>query len=141
MQNTATDSQAGFSFTVEIIEGDPHIHISIPLAEYLLDPEAVADAKQKIEGITEMISPRTNLFVNQKPLEGFQRTDRLKDIIEQYKSLYLLKLLEDVLTHIKPHSNPALKAIFEKIQPLIEASKDALESGRYYNVEVEYHHR
>ena len=55
----------------------------------------------------------------------------LTDIVEKYRSLYLLKLLSDVCERIKPLGDPIVADIIEKVEPLIERSKSHLKRLPY----------
>lgn len=117
------------TFDVKLEETTPQIHVEVPLDEYLLDDEQVATAKQTIQGITKLCGYGTGvlLFVNGEDAH----IDALRDIVERYRSLYLLKLLEDVFQRVKPLNDSFVNEIAEKVEPLIERSKSRLELTRY----------
>jgi len=117
------------TFDVKLEGVCPQIRVEVPLDEYLLDDEQVATAKQTIEGVTNLCGRayQTQLFVNGES----EHLDCLRDIVERYRSLYLLKLLEDVFQRVKPLNDSVITEIVEKVEPMIERSKDSLERTRY----------
>jgi len=117
------------TFDVKLEETTPQIHVEVPLDEYLLDDDQVATAKQIIQGVINLCGygRGTLLFVNGENAH----IDCLRDIVERYRSLYLLKLLEDVFQRVKPLDDSVITEIVEKVEPMIERSKDSLERTRY----------
>ena len=117
------------TFDVKLENTTPQIHVKVPLDEYLLDDEQVATAKQTIQGIINLCAHGTGtlLFVNGEDAH----IGGLRDIVERYRSLYLLKLLEDIFQRVKPLNDSFITEIAEKVEPLIERSKDSLKKTRY----------
>ena len=116
------------TFDVTLEGAEPKIHITIPMDDYLLDDAQLAVAKETVEGITNLCgrSYNSEVFLNGEP----HRFGDLADIVERYRSLYLLKLLEGVLQRVKPLNDPFLAEIIEKVEPLIEQSKRRLEESQ-----------
>ena len=112
------------TFDVTLEGTTPHIHITIPMDDYLLDDSQLATAKEIVEGIQNLCgrSYDSQVFINDEP----HRSGDLTDIVEKYRSLYLLKLLSDVCERIKPLGDPIVADIIEKVEPLIEQSKSHL---------------
>ena len=115
------------TFDVTLEGKEPKIHITIPMDDYLLDDAQLAIAKEVMEGIQNLCgySHHRDVFINGEP----HRSGVLIDIVEKYRSLYLLKLLEDVLQRVKPLNDRFLVEIIEKVEPLIQQSKRYLEQS------------
>ena len=116
------------TFDVTLEGTRPQIHVTIPMGDYLLDDTQLATAKETVEGITNLChqSYDKEFFINNEP----RHSGDLRDIVEKYRSLYLLKLLSDVCQRIKPLNDPILAEIIEKVEPLIERSESYLKSPR-----------
>ena len=106
------------TFDVKLEGADPQIHVKIPMDEYLLDDEQFQQAKETIKGIINLVGRAydSRLFINDQP----SHLDQLADIVERYRSLYLLSLFSEVLDRVKPLNDPHVSAIVEKVEPLIE---------------------
>ena len=117
------------TFDVTLEGTKPQIHVTIPMGDYLLDDAQLATAKETVEGIQNLCwghGHGKEVFINNEP----RHSGDLRDIVEKYRSLYLLKLLSDVCQRIKPLNDPILAEIIEKVEPLIERSKSYLKSPR-----------
>ena len=118
------------NFDVKLNDTTPQIYVEIPLDEYLLDDKKVEGAKNTIKGVINLYGRgyETELFIN-----GEMSSPRLlEDIVERYRSLYLLQLLDDVLQRIKPLKDSFVEEIIEKVEPLVERSKDILKHRKGY---------
>ena len=117
------------TFDVTLEGTNPHIHVTIPMDDYLLDDAQLVTAKEIVEGIQNLCGRSYNhqVFINNEPSSSGQLTD----IVEKCRSLYLLKLLSDVCERIKPLNDPILAEIIEKVEPLIERSKNHLKREYY----------
>ena len=121
------------TYDMKIIEGKPHLHLNIPLGAYLLDDEKVAKAKQIVDGIQSLKYGNVSLFVNSTDESDMHEGPyRLDDIIERYRSLYLLSLLEGVLNKVRPLKDPYIADIDEQLSPLLEQSKAAIKRRHSY---------
>ena len=107
------------TFDVKLDGTQPKIEVYIPLSDYLLDDFEVETAKETIEGIRNLCSHSVALFVNGEETG----INKLEGIIETYRSLYLLKLLDDVLARVKPLNDSVVMEIVEKVEPLIDNAK------------------
>ena len=99
------------------------IALDIPLGEYLLDDEKVAEAKKIVEGVHK-IAHQFKLILNgdEISLHGC----RMEDIIERHRSLYLLSLIDDLLNRVRPINDPHVNRIDELVQPVLEISREEL---------------
>ena len=118
------------TYHLQIIETQPHLYIEIPLDAYLLDDEKVTEAKQIMEGLEDIARGNTCLFINGDTVDGHARYETLKDIVEKYRSLYLLSLLEVVLDKVRPLNNPYIRDIDTKLRPLIDEKKALIKHSR-----------
>lgn len=119
------------TFNVEFEDTSPQIHVKIPLGDYLLDDKQVDSAKQTIQGIRNLWGRayNTTLFINGEPA----RSDNiLEGIVESYRTLYLLKMLDDVLERVKPLNDPVVMDVVEKVEPLIKRAKEHVEYQKHY---------
>ena len=116
------------TFDVTLEGTKPQIHVTIPMGDYLLDDTQLATAKEIVEGIQNLCwgGHDREVFINNEP----RHSSDLRDIVEKYRSLYLLKLLSDVCQRIKPLNDPILAEIIEKVELLIERSESYLKSPR-----------
>ena len=108
------------SFNVSIKEGETAINVCIPIDDWLADDEKMGQAQIIIDGIEQLSnSPGVSLFINEQLFNRY----KLKGLLHHYRSLYCIKILEDVLERVKPLNDPIVKSISEKVEPLIEHAR------------------